>query len=122
MKFKLIPADGGLRNSAIALLSVNKLPTSDLEGKELFVLIDENDTVVGTGGLELFEDTALIRSVSVMPGIQGKGLGKMITAELEKVARAKGKSSLYLLTTTAAGFFAKEGYNEIGRDDVSEGI
>jgi amino-acid N-acetyltransferase len=50
--------------------------------------------------------------------MQKKGIGKFIVGELEKVARQSGVNCLYLLTTTAGGFFTKQGYGAIDREAV----
>jgi amino-acid N-acetyltransferase len=120
--YKLIPVNGTLRTKAIALLEESNLPVSDLdEQKELFALLQNNE-VAGTGGLELFDKCALLRSVSVRKDLQGKGLGKFITRELEKISKQRGIDCVYLLTTTAKDFFSKEGYEEITRDEVPGSI
>lgn len=112
---KLVIASRSLRTSVIELLEENDLPTSDIdEGKTLFALI-RNDEVIGTGGLEFFDDCALFRSLSVRKDWQGKGLGRFITRQLEQICREKGIANVYLLTTTAEHFFSKEGYQVIDR-------
>jgi amino-acid N-acetyltransferase len=120
--YKLIPADSTLRKKVIALLQESNLPVSDLdEQKELFALL-QKDEVAGTGGLELFDNCALLRSVTVRKDLQGKGLGKFINRELEKISKQRGIDCIYLLTTTAQDFFSKEGYEAITRDEVPESI
>jgi amino-acid N-acetyltransferase len=106
------------RKGAIELLSENELPVSDLdEGKKLFIL-KEDDSIIGTGGLEFFDECALLRSVSVKKEERGKSWGRYISRQLEKVAKAEGANCLYLLTTTAMDFFSREGYVQVGRDNV----
>jgi len=120
--YKLISADGALRKKVIDLLQESNLPVSDLsEQKELFALLQNNE-VAGTGGLELFDNCALLRSVAVRKDLQGKGLGKFINRELEKISKQRGIDCIYLLTTTAKDFFSKEGYEAITRDEVPESI
>ena len=121
-EYKLIPANNSIKQLVIALLQENNLPVSDLDkGKHLFALL-QKDQIIGTGGIEFFERCALLRSISVKKDLQGNGLGKFITAGLEKVSKQKGVDCLYLLTTTAKDFFNKEGYEVINRDDVPESI
>ena len=116
--YKLVPANGDLKQAVITLLKENNLPVIDLDfGKYLFALL-HNDTIVGTGGLEFFGDCALLRSVSVKKDLHGKGLGKLIITELEKISGKKGINCLYLLTTTAKDFFIRVGYEEIERESV----
>jgi len=115
---KLVVAQGNLKEAVISLLEQNDLPVSDLDDtKILYALIDGPD-VIGTGGLEFFHECALLRSLSVKKDCQGKGLGKLITRQLEQVSRAKGIKNIYLLTTTAEDFFGKEGYRVIDRAEA----
>ena len=117
-EYKIIVVDDGLRPAVLALLTENDLPVADLdENKILFACLDRGD-LVGTGGLELFKDCALLRSISIRKDLQKKGLGKFIVRELEQVARRIGINSLYLLTTTAENFFSHGGYNKIDREEV----
>lgn len=104
------------RNLAIALLEQHHLPTSDLDEDKLLYLLVEDDKLLGTAGLEIFEDCALLRSVSVAKGEQGKGYGKIINTAIEKYAMESGIECMYLLTTTAKPFFDKLGYCAIERD------
>jgi amino-acid N-acetyltransferase len=124
MNYTLIPADSpALRQQVIDLLTQNNLPTSDLDAdKKLYALLDEQQQLAGTGGLEFIGNTALLRSVSVKKELQGKGLGKKISNQLEKIVSSKGVNSIYLLTTTAKNFFERESYNIIDRDLVPQEI
>jgi len=117
-EYKLVVADEGSRAAILSLLAENDLPTSDLDETKILFACINNGQVVGTGGLELFKDCVLLRSISVRTSMQKRGLGKFILHELEKVAAYKGIRHLYLLTTTAKDFFAKEDYTIIDRGDV----
>lgn len=70
---------------------------------------------VGVGGIEQYGTDGLLRSVVVEPAARGRGLGTALCAALEADARAAGVDTLYLLTTTAADFFAARGYDTIER-------
>ncbi|HET9825794.1 MAG TPA: arsenic resistance N-acetyltransferase ArsN2 [Chitinophagaceae bacterium] len=119
---KLVVADGILKQQVISMLKQNDLPVSDIdESKILFALL-EDDGLTGTGGLEVFDDCALLRSISVKKNYQGKGLGKFITRELERICAEKEIFILYLLTTTAKDFFIKEGYQVIDRSGAPPSI
>ena len=110
------------RNAAIELLSQNALPVIDLdESKKLFVL-KKDDSIIGTGGLEFFDECALLRSVSVKKEERGKNWGRYISRQLEDVAKDKGVNCIYLLTTTAKDFFSKEGYIPVERHEVPKQI
>lgn len=110
------------RMHAITLLQQQKLPTSDIDEDKLLYLLMEGETAIGTAGLEIFDDYALLRSVSVIKEQQGKGYGKVINDEIEKYARESGINCMYLLTTTAKDFFDKQGYCVIKREDSPAAI
>lgn len=117
-EYKLLAAGTHLRPAILELLLANDLPVADLdENKNLFACLANGD-VIGAGGLELFGDCALLRSLCVRKDLQKKGLGKFIVGEIEKIALQKGIHGLYLLTTTAEGFFSNEGYEKIDREGV----
>lgn len=119
-EYELIRVNENLRQQVIELLQENNLPVSDLDdGKHLFALL-QNGEVVGTGGLELFNNCALLRSVSVKKDLQNRGLGKYINKELERMSKEKGIDCLYLLTTTAKDFFCHEGYEVVDREEAPE--
>jgi amino-acid N-acetyltransferase len=115
---KLVVADDGSRAAILSLLAENDLPTSDLDDTKILFACINNGDVVGTGGLELFKDCGLLRSICVRTDMQKRGLGKFIVQELEKIAAHMGIHRLYLLTTTAKDFFTKEDYTTIDRKDV----
>lgn len=106
------------RTRAIALLQAQKLPTSDINDDTLLYLLWDEEWVVGTAGIDIFEDCALLRSVSVIKEEQGKGFGRVINEQMESFAKESGINCLYLLTTTAKDFFDKQGYCVIQRDEA----
>ena len=67
-------------------------------------------------GLEPYGSVALLRSLAVAPAWQGRGLGSALLAHAEQAARQRGIAALYLLTTTAAAFFARRGYVRLPRE------
>jgi amino-acid N-acetyltransferase len=121
-KYKLADANAGLRSAVISLLKENNLPVADLDEKKNLFAFLENGKVIGSGGLEFFNRSALLRSISIKKELQGMGAGKLLLRKLETIARRNDVSFLYLLTTTAKEFFSKEGYEIIQRDAVPEEI
>ena len=73
-------------------------------------------------GLEILEETGLLRSVAVDEAHRGTGLGKELVEAMEEHARKQGVQELYLLTETAEGFFAGLGYRKLSREDAPPGI
>jgi amino-acid N-acetyltransferase len=103
------------------LLERTGLPTSDLESAQPeFAVIREKDQVIAAGALQRFGTAALLRSVVVASDRRGTGLGQAIVSELERSARAAQIGCLVLLTETAAGFFARQGYRVIERSTAPQ--
>lgn len=98
------------------LLEAAGLPTSDLAAAspEFFVVRDAG-RVVAAGALERFGSAALLRSVVVAADQRSRGLGQLVTRELERAAAKAGIVDLILLTETAAEFFQRQGYGVIER-------
>lgn len=105
-----------------ALLTDSALVYQDLTPKELstFVVIPaEGDlsTLAAVAGLEAFPESkeGLLRSVAVVPALRGQGIGMILVADIERLARAAGLHRLWLLTTTAPDFFRRLGYEDSPR-------
>lgn len=100
-------------SEVLALLTSANLPTNDIgENVELFSL-ETNEQIIATAGLEAngpigFGPIGLLRSVSVLESQKGKGFGYLIVQNLEEYAKTHHIKELYLLTTTAKGFFEKK--------------
>ncbi|HMW26385.1 MAG TPA: arsenic resistance N-acetyltransferase ArsN2 [Ferruginibacter sp.] len=110
------------RTEVMRLLADQKLPVTDIREETLLYLLQDEDQAVGTAGLDIFEDCALLRSISVVPGIRGKGYGKLLNEQIESFAKDSGISCLYLITHTAKDFFDRQGYCVISRDEAPEPI
>jgi amino-acid N-acetyltransferase len=109
-----------------ALLEANDLPTADVREKlECFYVAyasDGDGESVGVVGLEVHASAGLLRSLVVREGIRGGGYGDGIRASVEALAREAGVVDLYLLTTTAASFFAARGYERVDREAAPPAI
>jgi amino-acid N-acetyltransferase len=106
-----------------ALLARSGLPTSDLEASQpQFIVLCEGAQIIGAGALQPFGSIALLRSVAVEPQRRGSGLGRMIVRELERRACASDIAQLVLFTQTAKRFFEYQGYQEIDRRQVPQGV
>ena len=87
----------------------------------MLVARDINE-IVGTAALELYADGALLRSVAVEPQRQGKHLGHQLTEAALQLAAAHGVSTVFLLTTTAARFFPRFGFEQIDSEQVPSSV
>lgn len=106
-----------------SLLRDLRLPADDVGAEnQHFLVAREGADLAGCVGLELHADGALLRSLAVTPGRQGSGLGRALCAGALAEARSRGVREVYLLTTTAEGFFAKEGFARIERGQVPQGV
>lgn len=85
-----------------------------------FLVADDGAGVVGTVGLEVYGEAALLRSLAVAE--EGRGLGRVLVEESMGRARALGVTEVVLLTTTAAGYFPRFGFQTIDRTDVPQAL
>lgn len=119
----LARATGPALEEVVALLSACDLPTDDVgEGEATFFLAADGDATVGCAGLEPCGDDALLRSVAVPERHRGRGYGGAIVGTVLDEARERGVDRLYLLTTTAAPFFADHGFERVAREDVPPAV
>ena len=95
------------------LLAACNLPTDDMQDAandlQLFGCRADGH-LLGLVGLEVHGADALLRSLAVAEAARGQGLGDELLAYAERQAASHGVQTLYLLTTTAEGFFAQRGY------------
>ena len=106
-----------------ALLEWLHLPATDVGGpNQTFVVARAGNELVGCVGLESYGEDALLRSLAVVPRLQGMGLGKALFSKALAAAESSGTRSLYLLTTTAEGLFARLGFTRIDRAGVPAAV
>ena len=102
-----------------ALLATADLPLAGAdEHLPDFFLAFREDLLVGTAGLERYGDTALLRSVAVASTERGQGLGQALVRQALAHAASLGLRQVVLLTTTAADFFPRFGFEPINRAEV----
>ena len=99
------------------LLAACQLPYLDLTPQHLehFLSCKTDHGIAGVVGLEIDGEVALLRSLAVAPGFRGQGMGNQLVKEIEAYAGARGVREVYLLTTTAADYFAGCSYRKIER-------
>jgi amino-acid N-acetyltransferase len=112
-------ADDSTLSYVETLLKKNGLPSQDIRSKRDCFYIGYNEAgPVGISGIETYGTNGLLRSVVLEQSARGYGFGTALCNSLEATALTDGIERLYLLTTTAAGFFAAHGYVEIERTDA----
>lgn len=107
-----------------ALLTEARLPISDLSGSRSLDLLGvrESGRLVGVIGIEVYGEVGMLRSLAVAATRRRAGLGLGLVSSAESWAAERGVKTLYLLTTTAAGFFARLGYEAIPRSEAPAAI
>jgi len=102
------------------LLTAAELPLAGVaEHFDSFLIAVAAAGVVGAVGIERYDRYGLLRSAVVERDSQGRGIGALLTLRVLDDARARGLRAVYLLTTTAADFFARFGFRRIARGDVA---
>jgi N-acetylglutamate synthase-like GNAT family acetyltransferase len=113
------PARAADYPAVVGLLEAARLPTAGLSPSlGDFLVADAGDLLLGAVGLEVYGSAALLRSAVVAPGSRGRGLGAVLLERMVAHARSRGVQDLYLLTTTAEGWFPRFGFARIGREAV----
>ncbi|MHA2141613.1 MAG: arsenic resistance N-acetyltransferase ArsN2 [Candidatus Thorarchaeota archaeon] len=84
--------------------------------------IDSDLAPWGCVGLEIYGNSALLRSMAIAPKFQGKGLGTVLTEAIIEDARKRDIRTLFLLTETAEDFFKRFGFRVVGRELVPEDV
>ena len=99
------------------------LPYEDI-AKHLnhFILAKDGNHLIGTIGLEIFGKDGLLRSLAVGNFYRSRGIAKALYDRILGYAHLQGITTLYLLTTSAIGFFSKLGFTKGERDNVPESI
>lgn len=101
-------ADNTILSRVKQLLQENSLPTNDINNQTAFFVAKDQEEIVGTIGIEFYQQYALLRSLVVVSEKRSQSIGIMLIAFIEEYARKKGAIELFLLTTPAENFFAEK--------------
>lgn len=119
---EIYPVTQNAFSRALDLLKKNNLPTEDItDTAKLFVMHEANE-VTGVIGFESYGVDGLLRSLCVSESRRKSGMGAELVDFIEKFAATQGVKNIYLLTTTASGFFQKRAYQQVERNNVPEAI
>jgi amino-acid N-acetyltransferase len=102
-----------------ALLEEASLPTLGVADHfPQFFIAETSGRIVGAMGLEVYDETGLLRSAVVTPDHQKAGIGNMLFNSLLDQARGLGIRRLILLTNTAEKYFERRGFRRIEQKSV----
>ena len=117
------PATAADLAAITSLLEAAQLPTAGVADAFTAGFVAQRGAgIVGAAALECYADGALLRSVVVHPAVQDQGVGRALALAALDDARRRGMPAAYLLTTTAASFFARMGFNAVPRDAVPASV
>lgn len=119
MEYTIETANNAKKQAIVALLAANKLPVEDLpDSLDSFFVASDNGTIIGVGGMELYGDYALLRSVAVDNAYRNQHVAAGLLFAIEETAAHNGLKAIYLLTETAPQYFEKKGYALVTREEV----
>jgi amino-acid N-acetyltransferase len=106
------------------LLGRAGLPTEGVNADALatFVVAEDQGRLVGVAGLELYRDSALLRSVAVDESRRGSGVGRALIDRALALSRERGIREVFLLTTTAEHYFPRFGFAGVGPEAVPQSV
>jgi amino-acid N-acetyltransferase len=103
-----------------AFLTAAGLPAAGVaEHLGSFLIAEKDKECVGVGGLEIYGDVALLRSLAVRQQERNIGIGATLLEQLMTNAHSRGVLRLVLLTTTAEHYFVRKGFVRIDRSALS---
>ena len=101
------------------LLTRQHLPLDGVDDHVGTMVVARNGgRVLGAAAVELYADGGLLRSLVVDPSVRGQRLGQRLTEAALELARSRGTTTVFLLTTTAEEYFPRFGFERISRADV----
>ena len=89
---------------------------------EHFLLGRDGARLVAVAGLEIADNSALLRSLAVDEAYRNRKIATALVGKIEDYARSLKVGRLYLLTLTAEAFFKKCGYRAAERESAPAGI
>lgn len=115
----LEPLPGDDIDELAATLREAELPHHDLAGlTKRFFCASIGGEIVGYVGLEISGVDALLRSAVIFSRARHRGHGRAMVDRLLRLAADYGIQRVWLLTTTAPGFFARLGFADVDRATV----
>lgn len=119
----IAPVTTGELGTVLDLLARCALPEDGLAEHAATVLAAKAEgRIVGSAALEVYGDAALLRSVAVDPAYRDRAVGSRLVDAALTLAQAQGVTQVYLLTETAASYFARRGFVPVARSAVTPAV
>jgi amino-acid N-acetyltransferase len=87
-----------------------------------YLVVRDATRLVGLCGVEVCGDDGLLRSVAVAPAYRGEGIGALLVAGAQDLARRLKLEALYVLTTTAVAYFRRHGFQDFAREKAPAAV
>jgi len=121
--YDIRPATARDLQPASALLAEAGLPLDGFADHLDHALVaTRGSDVVGVVELEIYGQSALLRSLVVAPAERGTRLGQRLTTDALSLARNRGARDVYLLTQTAERFFPRFGFKAEDRGRAPQAL
>jgi amino-acid N-acetyltransferase len=105
------------------LLAAEWLPPMAIkEFLSSFWVLENDGRVVGCAGIEIYGDSAMLRSVVVAPELRGTGEGDRLVRQALDYVREHDAKRVYLFTMHAAPFFSRYGFAPVATDDFEPAV
>jgi amino-acid N-acetyltransferase len=88
--------------------------------RDNFMVAEEDNIAIATGGLEIYGDIAILRSLAVLPEFQGRGIGDGLVRALINFAERRGVKKIFLYTRSAKPFFEKIGFLAVDSEELDK--
>jgi amino-acid N-acetyltransferase len=107
----------------LELLRANALPVDGvLDHLDHAFVARSQGRVIGSVALEVYDAGALLRSVAVQATHRGRGVGQQLFAAALELAGTLEVPAVFLLTTSADGFFPRFAFTPISRGEVPPSV
>ncbi|NLI95117.1 MAG: arsenite methyltransferase [Synergistaceae bacterium] len=115
--YRIRPAEPGDLGRVEELLRECGLPVEGVgENLESFLVAEKEGKIIGSAGLEIAGESALLRSVASAACARKRRVAETLVRRAVDRAAESGARSVFLLTETAEGWFARMGFTAVSRD------
>ncbi|MGE5405673.1 MAG: GNAT family N-acetyltransferase [Candidatus Saccharibacteria bacterium] len=107
----------------MSLLSICSLTAVGMDMHfETYWVVRDKGRIIGSVGLEVYENSGMLRSFAVHPEYRNHGIGRALAQALLEYAKSIGLKKVFLLTKTAPLYFARLGFEAIDESQVEPAV